>query len=141
MPKNYSSSESSRSRSLSRSLSPSVGNDDNEFARTVFVNGLEYEVTETDIATFFKKCGVIERINLPKYQNSTRNIGYCHVRFATRDEAKKALSMSGKYLGDRYVRIEMAKEMGLPSKGIFYGYYFQKDKVNQKVSQTQTQSL
>lgn len=84
---------------------------DDEFERTVFVNGLSYESQEDDIRYFFEECGDIERINLPKYQNSTRNIGYCHVRFKKRRYARRAVKLNGKYLDKRYLRIEMAQDM------------------------------
>jgi len=75
------------------------------------VNGLAYESSEADVRYFFEECGDIERINLPKYQNSDRNIGYCHVRFSRRRYARRALKLSGKYLDKRYLRIEMAQDM------------------------------
>lgn len=84
---------------------------DEEIERTIFVNGLSYESQEDDIRYFFEECGDIERINLPKYQNSVRNIGYCHVRFTKRRYAKRALKLNGKYLDKRYLRIEMAQDM------------------------------
>lgn len=103
------SSSRSRSRSRSRSQDSRRSGDEGP-SRTIFVNGLEYEMRERDISEFFQKCGTIERINLPKYQDSHKNIGYCHVRFSTPEEADKALQLSGKYLGDRYVKIERAKD-------------------------------
>lgn len=84
---------------------------EDELDRTVFVNGLAYESTEADIRYFFEECGDIERINLPRYQNSDRNIGYCHVRFSRRRYAKRAVRLSGKYLDKRYLKIEMAQDM------------------------------
>jgi nucleolin len=84
---------------------------EDELERTVFVNGLAYESTEDDIRYFFEECGDIERINLPRYQNSDRNIGYCHVRFTRRRYARRALKLSGKYLDKRYLKIEMAQDL------------------------------
>lgn len=93
-----SSSSNSRSSRRSRS-SDSRGNRDDESTRTVFVNGLEYEIREDDIEKFFEECGKVEYVNLPKYQDSQKNIGYCHVRFETPEAAIQALSLNGKYLG------------------------------------------
>lgn len=84
---------------------------DDELERTIFVNGLAYESLEADIRYFFEECGEIERINLPRYQNSDRNIGYCHVRFSRRRYARRALRLSGKFLDKRYLKIEMAQDM------------------------------
>ena len=110
-PKQYDDSDS-KSETHSQSSSDSKNSDKSggdEASRTVFVNGLEYEMKESDIEEFFQACGTIERVNLPKYQDSNKNIGYCHVRFSTKEETQKAMDLNGKYLGDRYVRIEMAK--------------------------------
>lgn len=81
---------------------------DDELERTVFVNGLSYESVEADVRYFFEECGEIERINLPRYQHSDRNIGYCHVRFSKDRYARRALKLNGKYLDKRYLKVEMA---------------------------------
>lgn len=91
--------------------SRSNSNHDDELERTVFVNGLSYESNEEDVRDFFKDCGDIERINLPRYQNSSKNVGYCHVRFSKDRYAKRALKLSGNYLDKRYLRIEMAQDI------------------------------
>ena len=81
-----------------------------ETERTLFVNGLSYESTEEDIRYFFEGHGSIDKINLPKYQDSKRNIGYCHVTFETKEEAEEALKqLDGKYLDKRYLKIEWAQ--------------------------------
>ena len=80
-----------------------------ETERTVFVNGLSYESTEQDVSEFFSEIGEIEKINLPKYQDSDRNIGYCHVTFETKDQAEKSMEMDGKYLNGRYLKLEWSK--------------------------------
>lgn len=87
----------------------SESSSDDEAERTIFVNGLAYESTEDDIKHFFGDCGEIERVNLPKYQDSERNIGYCHVRFDSKDGRRKAMRLDGKYLNHRYLKIEKAK--------------------------------
>ena len=100
------------------------GEEESETERTVFVNGLCYESTEKDIEEFFKECGEIERINLPKYQDSDRNIGYCHVRFETNSGRRNALKLNGKYLNNRYLKIERAK--GFKEISIFFGNLIRK---------------
>ena len=90
--------------------SRSNSHDNDELERTIFVNGLSYESTEDDVRDFFKECGDIERINLPRYQHSSKNVGYCHVRFSKDRYAKRALKLSGNYLDKRYLRIEMAQD-------------------------------
>ena len=97
----------------------SESSEESEKDRTIFVNGLSYESQEEDIKIFFSQCGEIERINLPKYQDSDRNIGYCHVRFSSKSERRKAMKLDGKYLDDRYLKIEKAK--GFKEISIYFG--------------------
>ena len=55
------------------------------------------------------------RVNLPRYQDSKRNIGYCHVVFATREAAndvgagQQAMKRDGEFLDRRYLKIELAR--------------------------------
>ena len=86
-----------------------VPGEDDYASRTIFVNGLAYESTEEDLEKFFEKCGNIEKINLPKYQDSNRNIGYGHVTFETHEEAKQAIKLNGEYLEKRYLKLEWSK--------------------------------
>jgi len=46
---------------------------------------------------------------LPKYQDSKKNIGYCHVTAESREDAEKILTLSGQYLGGRYLKIDWGK--------------------------------
>lgn len=80
-----------------------------EAQRTIFVSGLSYETTEEDIREFFSQSGAMDKVNLPKYQDSNRNIGYCHITFETREEAEGALKLDGEYLGKRYLKITWSK--------------------------------
>lgn len=49
------------------------------------------------------------RVNLPRYQDSSKNIGYCHVIFANRTGAQEALKRDGEFLDRRYLKIELAR--------------------------------
>lgn len=89
--------------------------------RTVYVKGLSYDSREKDIKYFFEECGEITRINLPMYKDSERNVGYCHVVFAKRRYAKRALDLDGKYLDKRYLKISMAQDMRRGRYGDNYG--------------------
>lgn len=78
---------------------------------TLFVNGLSYETTENEILDFFQEKLelTVKSINLPKYQDSNRNIGYCHITLETKEDAEKVLTLSGEYLGGRYLKIDWGK--------------------------------
>jgi RNA recognition motif-containing protein len=39
---------------------------------TVYVEGIPYEATESDLVNFFKKCGGINGVRLPRYLTNFR---------------------------------------------------------------------
>lgn len=80
-----------------------------ESQRTLFVSGLSYETTEEELREFFGESGEIDKVNMPKYQDSNRNIGYCHITFETKEEAEEAMKLDGQYLGGRYLKMEWSK--------------------------------
>ncbi|KCV73013.1 hypothetical protein H696_00563 [Fonticula alba] len=93
--------------------------------RTVYVSGLAYESTEAAIRKFFAGCGPIEHLNLPKFRDSGRCMGYCHITFAkdgqgpdSDDEDAEAaahpavvaaLALNGQVLDGRYLDIDRAR--------------------------------
>lgn len=83
--------------------------DDETKDRTIFLSGLSYETTEETLHEYFDVYGEIEKLNLPKYQDSQNNIGYCHITFTDSESAKNALEMNGKVVDNRYLEIEMAR--------------------------------
>ena len=48
------------------------------------------------------------KINLPRYHDSGRLRGYGHVCFKTKKGLTKALEKNQEYLGNRYIRVELA---------------------------------
>ena len=76
----------------------------------IFINGIPYETTEEELKNLFSKYGEIEQIKLPKYQDSGRNIGYCHIYFTTAESANKSLELDNYTLGKRYLRVSLAKK-------------------------------
>ena len=76
----------------------------------IFINGIPYETTEEELKELFSPFGEIEQIKLPKYQDSGRNIGYCHIYYTSVDSANKALEMDNYTLGKRYLKISLANK-------------------------------
>ena len=76
----------------------------------IFINGIPYETTEEELKELFSPFGEIEQIKLPKYQDSGRNIGYCHIYYTTAESAKKALELDNYTLGKRYLKISIANK-------------------------------
>ena len=87
----------------------------------IFISGLPYETTEDELKDIFKKYGEITEIKLPKYQDSGKNIGYCHIYFSSKNSAKNSLEMDHNYIGKRYITVELANlnsdELKIESKG------------------------
>lgn len=75
----------------------------------IFVSGLPYKMEESEIRTLFSKYGEITEFKLPKYQDSGRNIGYCHIYYKSKEEAEKALELDHHEIGSRYLTVQMAK--------------------------------
>lgn len=63
--------------------------------KTVYIEGLPYDSTESDIKTFFESCGDIQSVRLPKWHDSGRLRGYGHVQFHTAECVQKALDLDG----------------------------------------------
>lgn len=57
----------------------------------VFVGGLDKEATEDDLRQIFEKMGAITELRLMKDPQTGKNKGYAFVRYATPDEAKRAV--------------------------------------------------
>lgn len=67
------------------------GQNDELFSRSVFISGLNYDSREEDIRGLFSQCGEIRELNVPKYQDTQRNIGYGHLTFGSPEEKAKVL--------------------------------------------------
>ncbi len=82
--------------------------------RTVFVSGISYDSKEEKIRELFQDCGTIEYLNLPRYQDTNRLMGYCHITFKDIKATEQALKRNKSVLDNRYLEISKAK--GVKSK-------------------------
>ncbi|KAK9670614.1 hypothetical protein RND81_13G213000 [Saponaria officinalis] len=57
----------------------------------IFVGGLDREVVEEDVKKAFETVGEVVEVRLLKDPSTNKNRGFAFVRFATKDQAKKAL--------------------------------------------------
>ena len=94
----------------------------NSVEHTVFIEGLPFTSTESDIRFFFTShdCHDIVQLRLPTWQDSGRLRGFGHVVFASQETRLRALSdeVNGKELGGRYITI---KEANAPRAGTTAG--------------------
>ena len=65
------------------------------------MSGLPYECDEQQIRTFFNNSDSIVKVNLPKYQDSGRCLGYAHVEFNNKSEYEKGLAKNKEPIGGR----------------------------------------
>jgi nucleolin len=87
---------------------------------TVYVEGIPFESNPDEVKQFFVEQGGITDIlelRLPTWQDTGRLRGYGHVAFESLESHQKALSLSGKHLGKRYLKIEAAKAPKAASGG------------------------
>ena len=73
------------------------------------MSGLPYECNEEQIEEFLGNLKTITRINLPKYQDTGRWLGYAHVEFSGKDDYESGLAKNKSTLGGRYIDISPAK--------------------------------
>ena len=81
-----------------------------ESCNGIFINGIPYETTEDELRELFSPYGDIEIIKLPKYQDSGRNIGYCHIYYSSSESASKALELDNYTIGKRYLSVSLANK-------------------------------
>lgn len=92
---------------------------------TVYVEGIPYTCTENDLREFFRSCGTVLDVRMPRfafqplftasfssemsrYQDSGKPMGYAHIEFATAAASAAAVAKSGEYMGKRYVTVQPA---------------------------------
>jgi len=75
----------------------------------VYVEGLSFDATEEDVRAFFAPSGEVLEVRLPRYQDSGKPKGYCHVRFRTADGVARATKQDGAHMMGRYLKIEKAR--------------------------------
>lgn len=100
-----------------RKRAASVDEQESSSVFGVFASGLPYTASEDDIKKFFSGCGDIVEIRAPRYQDTGRLRGYAHVDFATKAGQQEALKKDGRYLNDRFITVEGAKEPGHSAAG------------------------
>ncbi|CAI5742353.1 unnamed protein product [Hyaloperonospora brassicae] len=94
---------------------------DRKTEATVYVEGIPYRASESDLVTHFASCGTVREVRMPRYQDSGKPRGYAHVVFDDEAALEKALRLDKSYLFKRYLSIQIAEapraiEMALKEK-------------------------
>jgi len=112
-----SSSSSDEGETQTRPTGTAFNNPDTD----VFLGGLDWAAGETEIKEFFKGCGEVEDVKIPKNPEG-RGRGFAFIRFTNKDAAKASLQLSGKEFMGRIVRISFAGDKSgspAPNRKIF----------------------
>lgn len=76
----------------------------------LYVGNFPYSVDESQLREMFSSFGEIEDISLIKDRETGRSKGFGFITFATQVGAETALSLNGKDLDGRALKVNMAQE-------------------------------
>jgi len=95
-------------------------NNFNGEAFTVFVGNLGFKTNEYTVKNFFSEVGNVVSIRIAKNEEG-RAKGFCHVDFDTKEAAEKAVSLAGRDLDGREIRVDMSEPRKPRGEGGFRG--------------------
>jgi nucleolin len=86
-------------------------------ACTVYVEGIPWGASDSDVLTFFEGCGSILDLRMPRWNDTGRARGYAHVEFDDSEGSaaaavESALQLSGQDMGGRYLTVVRANARG-----------------------------
>lgn len=76
-----------------------------EGCKAVHVGNLDYDIGERELKVFFRECGKIDRIDVPKDKRTGKNKGFAFVHFKNTEAADKAMELDNKFLSGRKVQL------------------------------------
>lgn len=76
----------------------------------LFVGNLPFSANENDLQIAFEQFGEIDEIRVITDRETGRSRGFAFVTFAEKESADSALSMDGKELNGRNMRVNFATE-------------------------------
>jgi len=75
----------------------------------IFIGNLSFNTEERDLEDSFAKFGNIIAVKIPTDRESGRKRGFGFITFDTAEAANEALSMDGKELNGRAIRVNIAQ--------------------------------
>lgn len=78
--------------------------------KKIYVGNLAYTLTEEGIKDIFSQFGEITDINLVIDRETNRSKGFAFIEFESQQSAQEALSMDGKEIEGRNLKVSMVKE-------------------------------
>ena len=86
----------------------------------LYVGNLSYSTTEDDLRNLFSQAGTVASVALIKDRDSGQSKGFAFVEMSNQAEAQKAISiLNGHYMGDRELRVSLARPREEHSSGGF----------------------
>ena len=76
----------------------------------LYVGNFPYSVDESQLREMFSSFGEIQDIGLIKDRETGRSKGFAFITFATQQAAEKALTLNGKEMEGRSIKVNMAQE-------------------------------
>lgn len=113
----HSRSLSGNSQILGQSNSIGSGANAEKVKRTIYVADLHHQVSEQELAEFFRTCGPIVDYRICGDTNTV--LRFAFIEFLTVSSAKEALKLSGSVLGECAVRVSPSKTAIIPVKDQF----------------------
>lgn len=83
----------------------------------IFVGNLSYSADPSDLENAFKEFGEIQDVKIVKDRDTGRSRGFGFITFATAEQAKQALSMDGKEVQGRKLRVNLAQDKQSERRG------------------------
>lgn len=83
--------------------------EDDESKREVYVSNLSFKATKEDIEDFFKGCGEVEAVTIPKLYTSGRPKGFAFVRFKEKGCREKAIKLNDSTFMERTIGVRENK--------------------------------
>jgi len=76
---------------------------------TVYVGGISYNATETEVSDHFSQCGEVLSVRMPTFPDSGRSKGIAFVEFAEKSGVNAALAMSDTDFLGRNIKVDVAR--------------------------------
>jgi nucleolin len=86
------------------------GKDDIFIPRRVYVGGMPYAYTESDVRGFWEYCGPIESLDLLTFPDTGRFRGIAFITFSTEDGYEAALACDGEACEGQTVKVQKCKK-------------------------------
>jgi RNA recognition motif-containing protein len=81
-------------------------------SKKLYVGGIPYTTTDTELAEEFGKAGTVESATVISDRMTGRSKGFGFVEMATPEEAQAAIEMwNGKEMGGRTILVDVARPM------------------------------